>query len=77
MDDVEDISLVKDCLVREGQKMIENQYRPTEPTASLLTTDASGDSERKSVSEQYCIKKCKLSSWLKEATEVQSSSSTP
>ena len=77
IDDLGDISLVKDRLVREGVEMIEDQDRPSEPTASPLTTDASGDSERTSVSEQSGTKKRKLSSWLKEATEAQLSSSTP
>ena len=74
---------MKDHLAREGVEMIEDQDRPSELTASPLTTDASGDSEstsvfeRTSVSEQSGTKKHKLSSWLKEATEAQSSFSTP
>ena len=56
--------------------MIKDQDRPSESTAGPRTTDASEDSERTSVSEQSGTKKRKLLSWLKEATEMQSSSST-
>ena len=76
IDDVEDISLVKGHLAREDVEMIKDQDRPSEPTADPRTTDSSKDSERTSVSEQSGTKKRKLLSWLKEATEMQSSSST-
>ena len=54
--------------------MIEDQDRISEPAASAPTaTDASTDSEQ---SAQSGIKKRKLSSWLKEAVETHSSSSS-
>ena len=75
IDDEISISLVKDRLAREGVEMIEDQDRIPEPAGSAPTaTDLSTDSEQ---SAQSGIKKRKLSSWLKEAVETHSSSSTP
>ena len=74
IDDEISISLVKDRLAREGMEMIEDQDRIPEPAGSAPTAmDASTDSEQ---SAQFGIKKRKLSSWLKEAVETHSSSSS-
>ena len=63
-----DLALVKDRLAREGTEMIEDQEGVSEPTSS---------SQSSSVVSDPSIKKRKLSSWLKETVELQSSSSTP
>ena len=74
--DEADITLVKDRLTREGvDEDQDGTSEDSEPTASTLL--ASGNSAEPSLSEQSGIKKRKLSSWLKEATELQSSSGTP
>ena len=71
--DEADVTLVEDRLTREGTD--ENQDSTSEPTPSTLPT--SGDSAEASLSEKSGTKKRKLSSWLKEATKMPSSSSTP
>ena len=63
-----DLALVKDRLAREGTEMIEDQEGVSEPTSSSQSSSAVSDPS---------IKKRKLSSWLKETVELQSSSSTP
>ena len=74
IDDEISISLVKDRLAKEGVEMIEDQDRIPEPAGNAPTaTDASTDTEQ---SAQSGIKKRKLSSWLKEAVETHSSSSS-
>ena len=63
-----DLALVKDRLAREGTEMIEDQEGVSEPTSSSQSSSAVSDPS---------IKKRKLSGWLKETVELQSSSSTP
>ena len=55
--------------------MDEDRDSTSEPIASTLPT--AEDSTEASLSEKSGIKKCKLSSWLKEPTELPSLSSTP
>ena len=55
------ISLAEDCLVREGAEIIKDQAEPA--GSAPIAMDASIDSEQ---SGQSGIKKCKLSSWLKD-----------
>ena len=72
IDDV-DTALVKDCLVREGVEIIEAQ---TGQSATGNTTEASEKTSSASTSSNPS-KKCKLSTWLKEAVIIQGPSGNP
>ena len=75
IDDDVDTALVKDCLAR-GVEIIEAQTGQSATGNTIVTTEASENTSSASTSSNPS-KKCKLSTWLKEAAVIQGPSGNP
>ena len=76
IDDDVDTALVKDRLAREGVEIIEAQTGQSATGNTTVTTEASENTSSASTSSNPS-KKCKLSTWLKEAAVIQGPSGNP